>query len=100
MTHSEKHKVLLIVLPDTVIDPRAVVVHLADAALAHGAVMRALRLDAAAFGALEDHLALAEAHLLNGFLGGVALRHCALKGSFVLKSNRFEGPFLRQSGVG
>ena len=41
---------------DTVIDPGAVVVHLADAPLAHGAVVRALRFDAAALGAFEYHL--------------------------------------------
>ena len=46
----------MVVLADAVVDPGAVVVHLADAPLAHGAVVRALRLDAAALRALEDHL--------------------------------------------
>ncbi len=34
-TYCEKHKVLLVVLPDTVIDPGAVVVHLPYAAFAN-----------------------------------------------------------------
>lgn len=34
-THSEEHKVLLVVLPDTVVDPGTVVVHLFDAAFTH-----------------------------------------------------------------
>ena len=55
-THREKDEELLVVLADAVVDPGAVVVHLADAPLAHGAVVRALRLDAAALRALEDHL--------------------------------------------
>lgn len=32
-THSEEHKVFLVVLPDTVVHPRTVVVHLFDAPL-------------------------------------------------------------------
>lgn len=53
-------------------------VHLSYAALADGAVMCAIRLNAAALGALVEHLALAVAHLLDHFLGGIATRHCAL----------------------
>jgi hypothetical protein len=34
-THCEEHKILLVVLSDTVVDPGAVVVHLLNAALAH-----------------------------------------------------------------
>ena len=52
----EEDEVLVVVEGDAVVDPGAVVVHLADAPLAHGAVVRALRLDAAALRALEDHL--------------------------------------------
>ena len=46
----------MVVLADAVVDPGAVVVHLADAPLAHGAVVCPLRLDAAALGAFEYHL--------------------------------------------
>ena len=41
--------------------------------------MRPLRLDGAALGALEDHLALAETHPLDVLLRGVASRDGALK---------------------
>lgn len=78
-THREKDEILLIVLPDAVVHPGTMVVHFADAALADGAVVRALRLDAAALGALEDDLALAEAHLFYGLLGSVAFGHGALR---------------------
>ena len=46
----------MVVLADAVVDPGAVVVHLPDAPLAHRAVVRPLRLDAAALRALEYHL--------------------------------------------
>lgn len=35
VTHREEHKVLLVVLPDAVVHPGTVVVHLLDAAFAH-----------------------------------------------------------------
>ncbi len=77
--HGEQDKELLVALPHAVVDPGAVVVHLPDAPLADGAVVRPLRLDGAALGALEDHLALAETHPLDVLLRGVASRDGALK---------------------
>lgn len=53
-------------------------IHLADAALADGTVMSTLRLDAAALGALVEHLTLAVAHLLDHLLGGISARYSAL----------------------
>jgi hypothetical protein len=47
------------------------VIHLANAALTHRAVVSTIRLDAAALGALEEDLAFAKAQLLDHFLGGV-----------------------------
>ena len=47
-------------------------VHLLDAALADGAVVGSIRLDATALGALVDHLALLEAHAVNVLTGRVA----------------------------
>lgn len=57
----EEDEELLVVLADTVVDPGAVVVHLADAPLAHAAVVRPLRLEAAALGALVHQPALPQA---------------------------------------
>jgi len=86
-TYGEEHKVLLVVLAHAVIDPRTVVVHLADAALANGAVMGPLGLDAAALGALVEHLALAVAHLLDHLLGGVSSGYSALKMILITVTN-------------
>lgn len=47
---SEEDEELLVVLANAVVDPRAMVVHLADASLAHAAMMSPLRLKAAALG--------------------------------------------------
>lgn len=78
LMYRKKNKELLIVFPNTVVDPGAVVIHLADAALAHRAVVGTLRLDAAALGALKDHLALPKAHALDILPCGVALGNCPL----------------------
>ena len=69
----------MVALAHAVVDPGAVVVHLADAALADGAVVRAVGLDAAALGALEDHLALLEAHPLDVLFSRVAPGYRALE---------------------
>lgn len=62
----EEDEEFLVVLADAVVYPGAVVVHLADAPLAHTAVVRPLRLEAAALGALVHQPALPQAQLLHG----------------------------------
>lgn len=69
----------MIVLPHAVVHPGTVVIHLAYAALADRAVMCAIWLNAAALGALVEHLSLAIAHLFDHLLGGIASRHGALE---------------------
>jgi len=72
---SEKYKKLLVLLPYTVVDPGAVVVHLLDTPLTHRAVVSSLRLDAAALGALKYHLSLLKSHQLNILLGSIPPWH-------------------------
>lgn len=55
-----------------------VVVHALDAPLTDGAVVRPFGLDRAALGALVEHLAVNQAQLLDGLLGGRPSRHCSL----------------------
>ncbi len=69
----EQDEELLVVLPDAVVDPRAVVVHLPDATLADGAVVSPLGFDATALRALEQDLSLGVAHTLDHLAGRVAL---------------------------
>jgi len=71
----KKYKKLLVLLPDTVVDPGAVVVHLLDTPLAHRAVVSSLWLDAAALGALEYHLSLLKSHQLDILLGSIPPWH-------------------------
>lgn len=78
-THCEQYEEFLVVLPNTVVDPWTVVIHLAYAPLADGAVMRSVRLDATAFGALEDHLPFLETDELHHLLSGGAFRNRTLK---------------------
>lgn len=54
--HCKQDKIFLVVLPNTVVDPGTVVVHLPDAALTDTAVVRSVGLDAAAFRTLVHHL--------------------------------------------
>lgn len=51
---SEEDEELLVVLANAVVDPRAVMVHLADAPLAHTAMVSPLGLEAAALGTLVN----------------------------------------------
>lgn len=78
-SYREQHKVLLISFAHTVVHPRAMVVHFADASLAYGAVVSAFRFYGAAFGALEEHLALPQIHRLYGGLGRVTLGYGSLQ---------------------
>lgn len=70
--HGEKHEEPLILLPDAVVHPRAVMVHLSNASLANTAVVGTFRLDAATLGALVDHLAWLQLQALHVLLRGVA----------------------------
>lgn len=54
--HRKENKVLLVIFTNTVVDPRAVVIHLSNAPLADTAVVGSVRLDAAAFWTFVDHL--------------------------------------------
>lgn len=76
--YRKKYEKLLIVLPDAVVYPRTVVVHLAYAPLADGTVVGTLRLNTAAFGTFEKHLPLLVAELLDHFLRGVSFRYGTL----------------------
>lgn len=80
-SYREKDEILLVVFANAVVDPRTVVIHLSNTALAHGAVVGTFGLDAAALGTLEDHLTLAVAHLLDKLLCGVAPWHGTLQNS-------------------
>jgi len=80
----EKDEKFLVLLSNTIVHPRTMVVHLFDAPLAHRAMMCSLWLDATALRAFEDNLSLLKPHSLDVLLGGVALRysswiceHCA-----------------------
>lgn len=55
-------------------------IHFPNASLANGAMMRAIRFDAAALRTLEDDLTFAETKTLDVFFGGVAARNRALIG--------------------
>lgn len=77
-THRKQHEILLVILAHAIIHPRTVMVHLPDASLAHRTVMGAFRFDAAALRALEEHLALLEAEVLDHFFGCRSLRDGAL----------------------
>lgn len=73
--HCEKHKVLLVVLSNTVVDPGTVVVHLPYAAFANTAVVCSVRLDAAALGTFVDHLSWFQLKAFYVFLSGVSFWH-------------------------
>jgi len=80
----EKNEKFLVLLPNTIVHPGTMVVHLFDAPLAYRAVMCSLWLDAAALWAFEDNLSLFKPHSLNVLLGGISFgyssgicEHCA-----------------------
>ena len=58
-------------------------IHFPNASLANGAMMRAIRFDAAALGTLEDDLTFAEAEALDVLFGGVAAGNRTLAGTKV-----------------
>jgi len=80
----EKNEKFLVLLPNTIVHPGTMVVHLFDAPLAYRAVMCSLWLDATALWAFEDNLSLLKPHSLNVLLCGISFRyssgiceHCA-----------------------
>ena len=70
--HSEEHKKPLILLPHAVVHPGAVMIHFPNASFANTAVVGTLGLDAAALGALVDHLSRLQLQALHEFLCGVS----------------------------
>ena len=70
--HQKEHEVLLVVPPNAVVDPRAVVVHALDAEVARRAVMHPLQLVVEALTADRDHAALAP--LDDALLGELLVR--------------------------
>lgn len=70
--HSEEHKKSLILFSDTVVHPRAVMVHFPNTSFANAAVVGALRLDAAALGALVDHLSGLQLQALHVLFSSVS----------------------------
>jgi len=80
----EKYEKFLVLLPNTIVHPGAVVVHLFDAPLAHRAVVCSLWLNTTALWAFEDNLPLLKPHSLNVLLGCISFgyssricEHCA-----------------------
>lgn len=73
----KEYKELLIIFSHTVVNPWAVVIHFANAPLTDGAVVGALRLDAATLWTFEDHLTFPQPHALDVFSCGITLRNCS-----------------------
>jgi len=71
----EKNEKFLVLLPNTIVHPGTMVVHLFDAPLAYRAVMCSLWLDATALWTFEDNLSLLKPHSLNVLLCGISFRH-------------------------
>jgi len=76
----KENEKLLVLLPNTVVDPGTVVIHLADTPLTHRAMVGSLRLNTAAFRALEYHLTLLKPHLLDIFFGCIPSGHSSWVG--------------------
>jgi len=72
---SEENEKFLILFPNAVVDPWAVVVHFLDTPLTDRTVMSPLRFDATALRALKYHLALLKSHPLNVFLCSISSGH-------------------------
>lgn len=70
--HREEDEEALVFLPDAIVDPGTVVVHLTDAALTDTAVMSPLRFDAAAFWTFVDDFARLQLQTLHELLSGVS----------------------------
>jgi hypothetical protein len=71
----EKNEKFLVLLPNTIVHPGTMVVHLFDAPLAYRPVMCSLWLDATALGAFEDNLSLLKSHSLNVLLCCISFRY-------------------------
>lgn len=99
--HCEKHKVLLVIFPDTIVYPRAMMIHLPYTAFTNTAVVSSIRLNAAALGTFVNHLAWLQLQALDVLLSGVALWHgsrvCA-HGSEMRRQGE-EGQAIEQGAV-
>lgn len=73
--HCEKHKVLLVIFSDTIVYPRAMMIHLPYTALTNTAVVSSIWLDTAAFGTFVNHLARLQLQALDVLPSGVSLWH-------------------------
>lgn len=78
-THCKQYKVFLIVFTDAIIHPWAMMVHFSNAPLTYRTVVSPLRLDTAAFCALEYNLTLTKTHLFYHLFRRVPFWYCALK---------------------
>jgi hypothetical protein len=72
--HSEEHQKSLILFCYTFVHPWAVMIHFPNASFANTTVVGALRLDAAALGALVDHLARLHLQALHVLFRSVPFR--------------------------
>jgi len=93
----EKDEKFLVLLSNTIVHPRTMVVHLFDAPLAYRTVMCSLWLDATALRAFKDNLSLLKTHSLNVLLGGISFgyssricEHCAQVGADSKESKALE----------
>ena len=74
LSHREKHKILLVIFPHTIIDPRAMMVHFPYAPLTDGAMMSPVRFYAAALRALKNYLTFSVTHPLDVLFGCITPR--------------------------
>lgn len=99
--HCEKHKVLLVIFPDTIVNPRAMMIHLAYTALTNTAVVSSIRLNTAALGTFVNHLAWLQLQALDVLLGGIALWHSSRVGAHgsEMRGQGEEGQAVEQGAV-